>query len=233
MIAGIIAAGEGSRLRAGGIRTPKPLVPVAGIPIIGRLLASLRACGIHEVCCIVNEESEPVREYVAALRLPIPVTFIVKSTPSSMHSLFELAPFLRKERFLLTTVDSIFSEADLRNLVAVSSGESAADGFLAVTDYIDDEHPLHVSASPEGRILSFTPSDPPRWVTGGLYAFSPRIFDEMEAAREAGIGRLRHFLARLAGAGYDLRIVPFSRIVDVDRVEDIRAAERMLGGMER
>ncbi len=230
MIAGIIAAGEGSRLRAGGILTPKPLVPVAGIPIIGRLLASLRAVGIDQVFCIVNEESEAVREYVASLRLPIPVTFIVKSTPSSMHSLFELAPFLRRERFLLTTVDSVFSEDDLRNLVAVSAREGAADGFLAVTDYIDDERPLHVSASPDGRILSFSPTDPPRWVTGGLYAFSPRIFDEMEAAREAGIERLRHFLARLADAGYDLRIVPFSRIVDVDRVEDIRAAERMLGG---
>ena len=230
MIAGIIAAGEGSRLRAGGMLTPKPLVPVGGIPIIGRLLTSLHECGISAVHCIVNEESTGVRDYVAALRLPLPVTFVVKSTPSSMHSFFELAPFLRKERFLLTTVDSIFNEGDLRNLITTASRETVSDGFLAVTDYIDDENPLHVNASAEGRILSFSPADPPRWVTGGLYALSPRIFDEMEPARTAGIERLRHFLARLVGAGYDLRIVPFSRIIDVDRVEDIRAAERLLDG---
>ena len=67
-------------------------------------------------------------------------------------------------------------------------------------------------------------------MTGGLYALSPRIFQEIEPARLAGIARLRHFLAHLVRAGYDLRVFPFSKIIDVDRAGDIRAAEEMLGG---
>ncbi len=229
MIAGIIAAGEGSRLRAEGIMTPKPLVPVGGIPIIGRLLASLSRCGIRSVQCIVNEESTPVREYVSGLNLPIPVSFIIKSTPSSMHSLFELAPFLGSERFLLTTVDSIFSEDDLKALVAAATRERAADGLLAVTDFVDDENPLYVDAGTDGRITSFSRNERSLRVTGGLYALSPRIFGEIGPARAAGIGRLRHFLDHLLRTGYELRAFPFSKIVDVDRAGDIRAAEEMLG----
>lgn len=230
MIAGIIAAGEGSRLRAGGITVPKPLVPVGGVPIIERLLRALHRCGVTGAHCIVNEDSTQVRDHVLGLRLPIPVTFLVRSTPSSMHSLFALAPALRRERFLLTTVDSVFDEEDLRALVAASGPDDRADGRLAVTEFIDDENPLHVEAGDDGRILSFTKTANPRWVTGGLYVFSPRIFDEIGAATAAGIERLRRFLAHLVTAGYDLRIHPFSAIVDVDRPADIGAAERLLGG---
>lgn len=230
MIAGIIAAGEGSRLKAGGIPGPKPLVRVGGVPIIERLLLSLHRCGIESVRCIINEESTAVREYVEGLRLPIPVRFVVKSTPSSMHSLFELAPHLGEGRFLLATVDSIFDEADLRGLVAAAAADTAVDGRLAVTEFIDDENPLYVDADGGGRIRSFSKTGRARWITGGLYALSTRVFREIGPAREAGIERLRNFLSHLVASGYDLRIHPFSTIVDVDRAGDILAAERLLGG---
>jgi NDP-sugar pyrophosphorylase family protein len=230
MIAGIIAAGEGSRLRAEGILTPKPLVPVAGVPIIGRLLRSLHRCGIESVRCIINEESPAVREYVEGLRLPIPVAFVVKSTPSSMHSFFELAPHLGDGRFLLTTVDSVFDEEDLRRLIAAAAEDPSADGFLAVTDHVDDENPLYVDAGPGGKIVSFSKTERAKWITGGLYALSARVFAEIGPAKALGISRLRNFLAHLVARGYDLRIFPFSTIIDVDRAGDIRAAERLLDG---
>lgn len=232
MIAGIIAAGEGSRLRAGGILEPKPLVPVGGVPIIGRLLESLQRCGIESVRCIINEESDAVRGYVAGLRLAMPVAFVVKSTPSSMHSFFELAPHLGGGggRFLLTTVDSVFDEGDLRRLIAAAAADGPADGFLAVTDHIDDESPLYVDAGPDGRILSFSKSARAKWITGGLYALSPRVFGEIGPAKALGVSRLRNFLGHLVARGYDLRTFPFSTIIDVDRPGDIRAAERLLDG---
>lgn len=230
MIAGIIAAGEGSRLRAEGILTPKPLVPVNGTPIIERLLRSLHRCGISSVRCIINEESAAVREFVEGLRLPFPVAFVVRTTPSSMHSFFELAPHLGDGRFLLTTVDSIFDESDLRRLIGTAAADRSADGYLAVTDFIDDENPLYVDAGPDGRIASFSKTERARWITGGLYALSARVFREIEPARRLGISRLRNFLGHLVTSGYDLRIFPFSTIIDVDHAGDIRAAERLLGG---
>jgi NDP-sugar pyrophosphorylase family protein len=42
---GIIAAGHGTRLRADGYRVSKPMVPVAGRPLIDLTLERFRAAG--------------------------------------------------------------------------------------------------------------------------------------------------------------------------------------------
>ena len=117
MKAGIIAAGEGTRLRADGISVPKPLVQVNGVPLIERLLNSFHSNNITEVVCIVNESSIEVKKFVEGKSFKIPVQFIVKSTPSSMHSLFELSQFLVDDRFLLTTVDSIFQDHEFSHFL--------------------------------------------------------------------------------------------------------------------
>jgi NDP-sugar pyrophosphorylase family protein len=225
--AGIIAAGEGSRLRADGFSVPKPLVSVDGMPLIERLIGTMIRQGINEIACIVNEESIAVRDFVNQKSFPIPVHCVVKSTPSSMHSLFALSPLLSDGRFLLSTVDSIFREEEFADYLRYSS-TTEADGILAVTSYIDDENPLYADLDDRRRIRSFSKTDRAPWVTGGLYVLSPRIFDEIEPVRKNGIERLRNFLSHLVTAGYRLEGFPFSKIVDVDRGSDVRAAEEFL-----
>ncbi|TLY32263.1 MAG: NDP-sugar synthase [Ignavibacteria bacterium] len=238
MKAGIIAAGEGSRLRSEGITTPKPLVPVNGVPLIERLIMSFIRAGIDELVCIVNESSAAVKSFVEKKQFPIPVAFVVKSTPSSMHSLFALAPHLTDGRFLLSTVDSIFNEDEFGRFMEQARTRESVDGLLAVTGFIDDENPLTVQVDPSMRILGFgtrtagpastsTASGTPL-ATGGLYVLSPRIFNEIDSALNQGIERLRNFLSYLVERGYALEAYPFSKIVDVDHAADVRAAEDLL-----
>ena len=233
MKAGIIAAGDGSRLKSEGISVPKPLVPVDGVPLIERLLSSFVRCGISEVVFIVNEYSLEVKRYVEELRLPIPVTCVVETTPSSMHSLFALAPHLLDGQFLLSTVDSIFDEGDLAGFLHYAQQRTNVDGVLAVTDYVEDENPLYVRLDPAHRIVGFGANgagETPPWVTGGLYIFSPRIFQEIDTVLKDRVLRLRYFLTHLVRRGYMLEAFPFSKIVDVDHVNDIKAAEALLRG---
>ena len=49
MKAMILAAGKGERLRPLTLHTPKPLVPVAGVPLIEYHLRALAAAGISDV----------------------------------------------------------------------------------------------------------------------------------------------------------------------------------------
>ncbi len=229
MRAAIIAAGEGSRLRSEGITVPKPLVPIGGIPLIERMLRSFLRCGIDQVACIINEESGEVRDYVEGLGLPVKFSWVIRSTPSSMHSLFELAPYLTDERFLCSTVDPVFPSGEFDSYVAYAAGRDAdVDGILAITGFIDDENPLYVELDDRKRILRFSKTEGSPWVTGGLYVFSPRIFDEKDAVLKAGMNRLRNFLSHLVSRNYRLEGYQFSRIVDVDHVHDIRVAETMI-----
>src|SRR5215472_126369 len=49
---GVIAAGEGRRLRRDGWTMAKPLVPVAGVPLIEHVLTNFRAAGITRLTII-------------------------------------------------------------------------------------------------------------------------------------------------------------------------------------
>jgi NDP-sugar pyrophosphorylase family protein len=235
MKVGIIAAGEGSRLKKDGVFTPKPLVKVSGIPILERLLLQYHSIGISAAYCIINQQSIAVREYIDLQKLPIPVHFHVKTTPSSMHSLFELGQYLRADHFLLSTVDSVFDTAELADFME-SARRREVDGLLAVTQPSEDDNPLWVELNDSDQIVAFRkPSAGERLITGGLYFFSPRIFDVQSEAIGLGISRLRNFLNLLLQKEYILKTHRFKRIVDLDHAADIRLADEFihkLGGVK-
>ena len=140
----IIAAGEGSRLAQEGVEEPKPLVSVCDQPMIERLMRIFVDCEASEIVVIINEQSTSVHRYLKSLDLPVPIKIIVKTTPSSMHSLHALSPYLRGERFCLTTVDTIFREEEFKKYIRHFERVKDIDGCMAVTPYVDDEKPLWV-----------------------------------------------------------------------------------------
>ncbi|HUI65158.1 MAG TPA: sugar phosphate nucleotidyltransferase [Bacteroidota bacterium] len=224
----IIAAGEGSRLRAEGVLTPKPLLPICGVPLIERILRTAGRAGITDVCCIVNEQIAEECAYLARRTEGPPLTLVVRTTESSMHSLFVLSSFLRDGPFCLTTVDSVFRDSEFLNFLQKAERCQGADGLLAVTRFIDDERPLCVVMNSEMQILDFSDSRSTDWATGGVYYFTPRIFTLMEEAMHSGTCRLRNFLRLLNGRGFRLYGYPFSKIIDVDHKSDIAVAEAFL-----
>ncbi len=225
----IIGAGEGSRLRDEGITVPKPLIPVRGVPLIDRIIRNGVSCGATSVHLIINAAFGAVREHLESVDFGVPIDCELRSTPSSMHTLFTLAPKLQAESFCLATVDTVFREEDFRTFVQYARSNENFDGVLAITDYIDDEKPLCVTLDAERRIIEFLDSqEKSHWATGGIYYFSPSIFRQIELALERRIERLRNFLRLLIEQGYDLRAFPFSKIIDVDHASDIQAAEQFL-----
>ncbi len=60
----ILAAGYGTRMRPLTERLPKPLVPIAGKPMIAHALEHLRAAGVREVVVNVSHLKAPLVEYL-------------------------------------------------------------------------------------------------------------------------------------------------------------------------
>ena len=58
----ILAAGEGTRLRPLTLETPKPLLPVAGAPLINRVLAWLAGSGVSQVVINLHHLGEMIEE---------------------------------------------------------------------------------------------------------------------------------------------------------------------------
>lgn len=230
----VIAAGEGSRLAQEGIKSPKPLVEVAGERLIDRLLRVFMANGASEVVAICNEQMIDVQARLQEIQNggQVPLKFIVKSTPSSMHSMWELSRWLGDEPFVLTTVDTIFRESEFETYIKtfhslIARGE--ADGLMGVTDYIDDEKPLYVSTDEALRITGFLDScDSPKYISGGIYGLTPASIDTLRRCIERGESRMRNFQRALVRDGLRLQAFPFSKVLDIDHASDIAKAERFL-----
>ena len=231
----IISAGEGSRLAQEGVQLPKPLVQLNGLAMIDRLIHIFAKNGAEQVVVIINNEVAQTKEHLALLKKvsEVPLEVIVKTTPSSMHSFYELSTYLTDDKFCLTTVDTIFREEEFSRFIETFKA-SDKDGLMAVTDYIDDEKPLYISTDEELNITGFHDARTPdcRYISGGIYCLTPKSIDTLQRCMENGMSRMRNFQRQLVADGLHLGAYPFSKILDVDHASDIEKAEAFLNGKD-
>jgi len=230
----VIAAGEGSRLIEEGIKTPKPLIEVGGEKLIDRLIRLFTENDASEIVVICNEQMREVRDHLQKIQLSgqIPLRIVVKSTLSSMHSLWEISSCLSDSPFVLTTVDTIFREQEftryLNEFKKLLSANSA-DGLMGVTSYIDDERPLYVSIGPSYHITDFLDDcAAPEYISAGIYGLQPSSLPTLRRCVERGERRMRNFQRALVRDGLRLKAWPFTKVLDIDHQSDIVKAERFL-----
>lgn len=227
----IIAAGEGSRLSQEGVTLPKPLVRIGGEAMIDRLLRIFAANDADEIVVIVNRLHPETEHHLRLLQAGSwrgRLRIVVKTTPSSMHSFFEISPFLSDAPFCLTTVDTIFREEEFADYIE-QFRRSTADGLMAVTDFIDDEKPLYVGTDNELNITGFFDENKDcQYISGGIYCLQPQAIETLRRCVASGQSRMRNFQRQLVKDGLALRAHVFSKILDVDHATDIRKAESFL-----
>ena len=227
----IIAAGEGTRLSQEGVRLPKPLVQLNGRAMIDRLIHIFMQNGAEEVVVVINNESPLTKVHLTELEKhsDIPLRVVVKTTPSSMHSFHELSPYLKEDRFCLTTVDTVFREDEFSRFIEAFN-VSDKDGLMAVTDYVDDEKPLYIGTDADLNITGFYDMPMPgmKYISGGIYCLTPQAIGTLEHCICSGMSRMRNFQRQLVSDGLRLEAYPFSKILDVDHAADIPKAEAFL-----
>lgn len=226
----ILAAGEGSRLSHEGIDVPKPLVKINGEAMIDRLVRIFMANGAEDIYIITNNLTALTQNHIRELQQQgLPLHLIVKTTPSSMHSFYELRRVMGDGRFCLTTVDTIFREEEFTQYISHFLA-SDLDGLMAVTDFIDDERPLYISTLPDMTITGFHDTYSPdiRYISGGIYCLSHTAYPTLDGCIDRGMSRMRNFQRQLVADGLRLRAYPFTKILDVDHADDIHKAEEFL-----
>lgn len=226
----IIAAGDGSRLIQEGIKTSKPFIKLNGITLIDRLINIFCKNNAASISIIVNEKMIDVYRYLYTLQLPVPINIIVKSTPSSLHSFFELGIFLKQEKFCLTTIDTIFEENDFITFIReFEKNAFFVDGMMAVTDYIDDEKPLYISINEKTfEINNFSNNPCSRYISGGIYCLTPYAIKILNNCVKIKISHMRNYQQQLITNGLKLKAYPFNKIFDIDHADDIIKAENFL-----
>lgn len=224
---GIISAGEGSRLASEGFCQPKPLVPINGMPMIERLARIMMNSGAERIAVIVNGQNPETVDFLNGLSLELPIDLVVKKTPTPMHSMMELAPYLGDDRFCVTTVDTVFSELRFHVMMEDFS-KTSFDGLMGVTSFIDDEKPLYVDVDSDMMIRGFHDmQDGCRFVSAGIYALKAPALDVLKECVESGQTRMRFFQRQLLESGFRLKAFDMGPVVDVDHVSDVVHAQEI------
>ncbi|HET7791014.1 MAG TPA: NTP transferase domain-containing protein [Gemmatimonadales bacterium] len=229
----VLAGGEGSRLAAEGIAMPKPLVPVAGRPIILRLLETLDGLGCASLTAMVREEFREVPRLLAGHAFEHPFTIRTCRTPTSAHTLVAGLDAVPPGPVFCSMVDTIMLPSDWRAAFRATGDwlSGQADAVLVVTPFVQDESPLYVRCTGEGFVREV--SDRPvagGLVTGGVYGFGEVARRHAAAAVSEGVQRMRGVLRRLVEDGARVGAVEVARIVDLDHADDLRLADQWLGG---
>ncbi|HEY2897023.1 MAG TPA: sugar phosphate nucleotidyltransferase, partial [Gemmatimonadaceae bacterium] len=124
-------AGKGTRLRPHTHLTPKPMLKVAGKPVISYLLDDLKALGgIEQIIYITGHLKERVEEY-ARTEYDFPAVFVEQKVQNGTATAVELARPYVDQPVLIIFVDTIF-DADL-SLVQ----NTDADGIIWVKEVED------------------------------------------------------------------------------------------------
>src|SRR5438128_7870607 len=107
----ILAAGVGARLGKVGGGVPKPLMTVAGMPLIAHALSHAIASGCREAVVVIGHEGARVRRAVEAMSPAIEIRFVTNPDPTTSNgqSLLVAEP-LAADRFYLQMVDHLFAE---------------------------------------------------------------------------------------------------------------------------
>ncbi|HKM27485.1 MAG TPA: nucleotidyltransferase family protein [Thiopseudomonas sp.] len=145
MRAMILAAGKGERMRPLTLNTPKPLIPVAGVPLIEYHLGALARAGFTEV--VINHAwlGEKIEAHVGnGERFGLQITYSRETQPlETGGGIFQALKYLGDEPFVVVNGD-IWTDYDfaalrrplagLAHLVLVPNPEHHPEGDFLLAD---------------------------------------------------------------------------------------------------
>jgi mannose-1-phosphate guanylyltransferase len=186
----VLAAGLGTRLRPLTSLTPKPLLPVRGVPILGHSLAQLAAAGCEAAAVNLHYLGDLIRQRFGDSHAGMPLTWSeepeILGTLGALHPLKEF--FAPADLVLLVNGDSL-CEWPLRKLIRHHLASGARSTLLLTTRPDPARFGGGVGIDRAGRILSFRPGDPERGevvrrhVFAGAHVFSPALLERVGPGR--------------------------------------------------
>ncbi|MBI4133123.1 nucleotidyltransferase family protein [Candidatus Uhrbacteria bacterium] len=116
MQAVILAAGLGTRLRPLTETMPKPLIPVAGVPVLERVLDELPAA-VTGIIIVVGHLREQIREQIGTIWNGRPVQYVPQEELLGTGHAVHCAREFITGKFLVLNGDDLYHRSDLEKLV--------------------------------------------------------------------------------------------------------------------
>jgi mannose-1-phosphate guanylyltransferase len=195
MKAVVLVGGEGTRLRPLTLTTPKQMLPVAGRPMIERVVSHLTEYGVDEVVLSLGYRPDAFLAAYPDGRCG-GATLVYAVEPEPLDTAGAIAFAARHaglaEQFVVVNGD-VLTDVDIASLLAFH-GARGAMATIALTP-VDDPSRFGVVPTDEGgRVVAFIEKPaagtaPTNLINAGTYVLEPQVIDRIPAGRRVSIER--------------------------------------------
>jgi len=174
----IMAGGRGERLRPLTDTIPKPMICVAGRPILERIVLHLVGYGIRQIYLSVNYLGDVIREHFGdGSAFGCTIRYLVEDKPLHTGGALSLLPE-KPEQPLLVMNGDLITQADIGALLQYHI--SGGYGMTVGCDEYNHTVPFGCLQIQNGRVLAI--EEKPvlsRNINAGIYVLSPEILERV------------------------------------------------------
>jgi mannose-1-phosphate guanylyltransferase len=195
MRAVVLVGGEGTRLRPLTLTTPKQLLPIAGVPMIERVIANLARHGVDEVVLSMGYRPDAFTiAYPSGTCAGLPVRYAIEPQLMDTAGAVRFAATWAgiDEQFVVVNGD-VLTDLDLGALIALHR-ERGALCTISLTPVDDPSRFGVVPTDDDGRVLAFiekpAPGEAPtNMINAGTYVVEPSVVGLIPDGRRVSIER--------------------------------------------
>lgn len=208
----IPAAGFGTRLRPLTYARPKPVLPVAGKPIICHAVQTLADAGIREIGIVVSSLTRKAIEGAVGDLEGVYIEYITQDEMLGLgHAVNVSRDFVANSDFCVYLGDNLF-EHGVSNFVSAFHEQriNGVEAVIALAEVPDASAFGVAVVDEEDRVVRLVekPTRPPsNLAVAGVYCFRPTFFDVLATLRPSARGEyeITDAIQRLVDEGADVR----------------------------
>jgi len=188
----VLVGGMGTRMRPLTLSAPKPMLPLAGLPLLTHLLGRIRAAGVTHVVLGTSYRAEVFATHFGdGSALGLKLDYIVEEQPLGTGGGIRNVASALTEPDVLVFNGDVLSGLDPAEVVRTHR-RTGADVTLHLVRVPDPRAFGCVPISAEGRVLGFlekTDDPPTDLINAGCYVFRRPVIDSIPPGRAVSVER--------------------------------------------
>lgn len=220
----VLTAGDGTRLRPITKKIPKGLIKIWDVPILERVLNSLKNGGVDEVILVIGHLGEKIRKHFGDNWKGLKIRYAVSTWyGDGILKSIQAGEKLIKGRFLFLCGDTIVSSSVIRGLIK-SNGD-----VVECVSRLKGNNPTTALVEKDGKIKrigegleKYNKSVP------GIAILTPPFWKGVKYCIKKGKKTRSHVIQWMIDNGYKVNTYEIDEWYDIDTHKDLKIVERQI-----
>jgi bifunctional UDP-N-acetylglucosamine pyrophosphorylase/glucosamine-1-phosphate N-acetyltransferase len=188
----ILTAGKATRLYPLTSSIPKPLMPIAGCPLICHILDALSAI-INRVIIVIGHKADFVKETLSQMNYPFKIDWVTQEEQQGTgHAVKICEQYIDSNSFFMMYGDIYTSQQVIKDIIRLGQTNDHRRGILSAKKVINPEKYgcLEINKDYLVRIFEKHPNPPSSYINAGMMVLPSTIFDYLTHTPKSSRGEI-------------------------------------------